>query len=42
MSAIASGIGSKITIHYGPDGGASSDAANQASGGFLSFDAPIA
>lgn len=36
------GIGSKIIIHYGPDGKRHQMREIQASGGFISFDAPIA
>lgn len=36
------GIGSKIIIHYGPDGTRHQMRELQASGGFLSFDAPVA
>jgi len=36
------GIGSKITIHYGTDGARHQRHEIQASGGFISFDAPIA
>ena len=35
------GIGSKITIHYGPGGARHQMREMQASGGFISFDAPI-
>ena len=37
-----SGIGSKVIIHYGPDGGRHQMREIQASGGFVSFDAPVA
>jgi uncharacterized membrane protein YraQ (UPF0718 family) len=37
-----SGIGSKIIIHYGPGGGRHQLREIQASGGFISFDAPVA
>jgi uncharacterized membrane protein YraQ (UPF0718 family) len=37
-----SGIGSKIIVHYGPGGARHQMREIQASGGFLSFDAPIA
>ncbi len=36
------GIGSKITIHYGPGGEKAQLRELQASGGFISYDAPIA
>jgi uncharacterized membrane protein YraQ (UPF0718 family) len=37
-----SGIGSKVIIHYGPQGSRHQMREIQASGGFVSFDAPIA
>ena len=37
-----SGIGSTITIHYGPSGARHQMREIQASGGFVSFDAPVA
>ncbi len=36
------GIGSKIIVHYGPDGDRQQMREIQAGGGFVSFDAPIA
>jgi hypothetical protein len=37
-----SGVGSIITIHYGPSGERHQMREIQASGGFVSFDAPVA